>query len=84
MQVSNALPTFTSLTRSCVYFNRYWHRSLNPKKLIDVGFSHIGRNMTLPRTLKLYRLDEQPKTKGFRKMTLADCPSAFKILKEVF
>jgi glycylpeptide N-tetradecanoyltransferase len=39
--------------------------------------------MTLARTLRLYRLDDQPKTPGFRKMTLADCPSAFKILKEV-
>ncbi len=40
---------------------RYWHRSLNPKKLIDVKFSHIGRNMTLQRTIKLYKLPEKPK-----------------------
>ena len=67
-----------------IFFHcRYWHRSLNPKKLIEVGFSHLGRNMTLPRTLRLYRLLEQPKTPGFRKMTLADCPMGFKILKEV-
>jgi glycylpeptide N-tetradecanoyltransferase len=71
------------LIKHSILFSRYWHRSLNPKKLIDVGFSHIGRNMTLARTLRLYRLDDQPKTPGFRKMILADCPYAFKILKEV-
>ncbi|KAK8783864.1 hypothetical protein V5799_009772 [Amblyomma americanum] len=37
---------------------RYWHRSLNPRKLIDVRFSHLSRNMTMQRTLKLYRLPE--------------------------
>src|SRR4051794_10530591 len=31
------------------YFFRYYHRSLNPKKLIEVGFSHLGPNMTIPR-----------------------------------
>jgi glycylpeptide N-tetradecanoyltransferase len=36
----------------------YWHRSLNPKKLIDVGFSHLGPRMTMQRTLKLYRLPD--------------------------
>ena len=36
----------------------YWHRSLNPKKLIEVKFSHLSRNMTMQRTMKLYRLPE--------------------------
>lgn len=37
---------------------RYWHRSLNPKKLIEVKFSHLSRNMTMQRTVKLYKLPE--------------------------
>ncbi|XP_036763938.1 glycylpeptide N-tetradecanoyltransferase 2 isoform X2 [Manis pentadactyla] len=37
---------------------RYWHRSLNPRKLVEVKFSHLSRNMTLQRTLKLYRLPD--------------------------
>merc|ERR1712071_270036 len=45
---------------------RYWHRSLNPKKLIEVKFSQLARNMTMQRTLKLYRLPEETKTPGFR------------------
>lgn len=39
-------------------FFRYWHRSLNPKKLVDVKFSHLSRNMTMQRTVKLYRLPD--------------------------
>ena len=35
---------------------RYWHRSLNPRKLIEVRFSHLSRNMTMQRLLKLYKL----------------------------
>lgn len=41
-----------------VCFCRYWHRSLNPRKLIEVKFSHLSRNMTMQRTMKLYRLPE--------------------------
>lgn len=61
----------------------YWHRSLNPKKLIEVKFSHLSRNMTMQRTLKLYKLPDKPKTPGFRKMTAADIPRAHKLLAEV-
>jgi len=46
------------MDRLCVCANRYWHRSLNPRKLIDVKFSHLSRNMTMQRTLKLYKLPE--------------------------
>ena len=37
---------------------RYWHQSLNPWKLIAVRFSHLTRNLTMLRTLKLFRLPE--------------------------
>lgn len=62
---------------------RYWHRSLNPKKLIEVHFSYLQRNMTMQRTIKLYKLPEAPKTLGFRKLTEADCPQAFELLYNV-
>ncbi|KAI6655340.1 Glycylpeptide N-tetradecanoyltransferase 1 [Oopsacas minuta] len=51
---------------------RYWHRSLNPKKLIEVEFSYLTRNMTLQRALKLYKLPEKPITPGLRKFKLSD------------
>ena len=52
---------------------RYWHRSLNPKKLIEVGFSRLAPRMTLTRTIKLYSLPEAPVTPGLRPMRESDC-----------
>lgn len=68
-----------SLVAKC----RYWHRSLNPKKLIEVGFSHLSRNMTMQRTIRLYKLHDQPKTPGFREFKPADSEQVFKLLTEV-
>lgn len=59
---------------------RYWHRSLNPRKLIDIKFSHLSRNMTMQRTIKLYKLADTPKTPGFRKLTEKDVPAARDLL----
>ncbi|XP_071812512.1 glycylpeptide N-tetradecanoyltransferase 2-like [Apostichopus japonicus] len=61
---------------------RYWHRSLNPKKLVDVKFSHIGRNMTLQRTIKLYRLPEETKSPGLRTLEEKDIPRCHQLLTE--
>lgn len=59
---------------------RYWHRSLNPKKLVEVGFSHLGPRMTLNRTIKLYKLPDEPQSKGIRLLQAKDVPSATKLL----
>ncbi|NXW04249.1 NMT1 tetradecanoyltransferase, partial [Fregetta grallaria] len=61
---------------------RYWHRSLNPRKLIEVKFSHLSRNMTMQRTMKLYRLPETPKTSGLRPMEHRDISAVHKLLTE--
>jgi hypothetical protein len=37
---------------------RYYHRSLNPKKLIEVGFSRLAPRMTMNRTVRLYKLPD--------------------------
>merc|ERR1712194_246583 len=60
---------------------RYWHRSLNPKKLIDIGFSHLQPRMTIGRTIKLYKLPDQHVAQGFRKMEKKDIPVVHKLLK---
>ncbi|KAK9815189.1 hypothetical protein WJX73_010437 [Symbiochloris irregularis] len=53
---------------------QYWHRSLNPKKLISINFSRIAPRMTMARTLKLYKLPEATVTPGLRPLTKADVP----------
>ncbi|CAL9052097.1 unnamed protein product [Musa banksii] len=61
---------------------RYWHRSLNPKKLIDVGFSRLGARMTMSRTIRLYKLPGSTATLGLRKMELRDVPAVTRLLRE--
>ncbi|XP_054168652.1 glycylpeptide N-tetradecanoyltransferase 2-like [Oppia nitens] len=61
---------------------RYWHRSINPKKLIEIKFSHLTRNMTLQRTIKLYKLPDDIKTHGFRKLQSKDMKKVHKLLTQ--
>lgn len=60
---------------------QYWHRTLNPKKLIDVGFSRLGDRMTMSRAIKLYKLPNSTSTPGLRKMELCDVPAVTRLLK---
>jgi glycylpeptide N-tetradecanoyltransferase len=59
---------------------RYYHRSLNPKKLIEVNFSQLKPRMTMTRTIRLYQLPEQPQTPGLRPIEEKDIPSACALL----
>lgn len=63
---------------------RYYHRSLNPKKLIEIGFTRLRRNMTMASTIKLYKLPNQPQTKGFRPMQKEDVPQVHTLLLNYF
>jgi glycylpeptide N-tetradecanoyltransferase len=59
---------------------RYYHRSLNPKKLIDVGFSHLGPRMTMARTIKLHKVPETPQLSGMREMQPKDSQRVFELV----
>merc|ERR1719454_2654562 len=59
---------------------RYYHRSLNPKKLIDVGFSHLGPRMTMARTIKLYKVPDHPQLSGMRQMQSKDQARVFELV----
>ncbi|CDS39669.1 glycylpeptide N tetradecanoyltransferase [Echinococcus multilocularis] len=59
---------------------RYWHRPLNPRKLVDVGFSHLTRTMTLHRAMKLYRLPDTTSLPGFRILESRDLPACRQLL----
>ncbi|TDH72454.1 hypothetical protein CCR75_009277 [Bremia lactucae] len=60
---------------------RYYHRSLNPKKLISIGFSRLPPRMTMTRTIKMYRLPETPSVSGFRIMQKKDVAEVTALLK---
>ena len=59
---------------------RYWHRSLNPKKLVEVNFCPLGHNMTMQRQIKLMKLPKITKIRGVRPLTAADVRSACQLL----
>jgi hypothetical protein len=59
---------------------RYWHRNLNPPKLIDIGFSSIPRGYVnfkdpLEMTVKYYKTADKFASPGFRKMVKKDIPT---------
>lgn len=60
----------------------YWHRSLNPKKLVDVGFSQLPAKMPMARFTKIYALPKTPSTVGLRPMEVKDVPIIHKKLNE--
>ncbi|KAG1335376.1 hypothetical protein COCNU_03G014950 [Cocos nucifera] len=57
-----------------------WHRPLNPKKLIDVGFSRLGDRMTMSRTI---RPPDSAATPGLWKMELRDVPAVPRLLRGI-
>ena len=46
----------------------YWHRSLNPKKLLDVGFSSLPSTQTKARYVKLLKVANETSIMGLRVM----------------
>ncbi|XP_074519739.1 glycylpeptide N-tetradecanoyltransferase 2-like [Halichoeres trimaculatus] len=59
---------------------RYWHRTLNPRKLTDVNFPGVRQSMNLQRALKLNRLPEVTKTPGLRPMMKEDVAGVLSLL----
>lgn len=59
---------------------RYYHRSLNPKKLIEVGFSHLGPRMTMARTIKLHKVPEKAQLSGMREMQPKDAQRVWELV----
>ncbi|KAI2507755.1 hypothetical protein MHU86_6651 [Fragilaria crotonensis] len=59
---------------------RYHHRSLNPKKLVSVGFSRLAPRMTLARLAKLYKLPTETATVGLMPMEERHVPAVTTLL----
>jgi glycylpeptide N-tetradecanoyltransferase len=47
---------------------RYFHRSINVPKLLEVGFCFIPRNMTRARMIRLNAVPDTPSIAGLREM----------------
>ena len=82
MGIFQAVYTAGQLLPVPVSTARYYHRSLNPKKLVNVGFSRPNSRMTLARMVKLYKLPDQPTTPGMRPMEPKDVDQVTALLNE--
>lgn len=51
---------------------KYWHRSLNLKKLVEIGFSNINERQTIQRMERLLQLPENVTTFGWRPLQEKD------------
>lgn len=51
---------------------RYFHRSLNIPKLVDVKFTYVPRSMTLARMIRVYKTVAKPQLSGLREMEERD------------
>lgn len=60
---------------------KYWHRSLNPRKLIDIGFTGLHGRQTIQRLNRILHLPEQVATPGWRPLEEKDLPQVSKLLK---
>jgi glycylpeptide N-tetradecanoyltransferase len=60
----------------------YWHRSLNPKKLIDIGFSSLPPNSNMARHCKLLKMPKETSIKGLRVMNKGDVKAVHVMLNE--
>lgn len=55
---------------------RYYHRTLDARKLVDIGFTRLAPRMTMARMQKLYKLEKSTTLTTLRPMTLKDVPQA--------
>lgn len=60
---------------------RYFHRSLNPRKLIDIGFSHIPYDMTMEQYVRRLRLPKKTLL-GMKPMEKTHIPQAMDLLNK--
>eukprot|EP00581_Thalassiosira_minuscula_P001662 CAMPEP_0183740668 /NCGR_PEP_ID=MMETSP0737-20130205/60205_1 /TAXON_ID=385413 /ORGANISM="Thalassiosira miniscula, Strain CCMP1093" /LENGTH=499 /DNA_ID=CAMNT_0025975795 /DNA_START=35 /DNA_END=1534 /DNA_ORIENTATION=+ len=59
---------------------RYYHRTLDAKKLVEIGFTRIPPRMTMARMQKNYKLPATTSLTNLRPMTKEDVPAAHKLV----
>lgn len=60
---------------------QYYHRNLNPAKLVKLGFSAVPRNSTIARMSTYYRTPSEPSLPGLREIEKKDLKDASRLLR---
>ena len=61
--------------------SRYYHRNLNPPKLVSIGFAVLPRHQTMARSIKEYAVPKETATVGWRAMEDKDVPEVGILLR---
>ncbi|KAL8283305.1 hypothetical protein RQP46_005715 [Phenoliferia psychrophenolica] len=79
--IFQAIYTVGVLLPSPVSRCQYFHRSLNPKKLVETGFSSLPRHLTMARMVRQYKLPEVTAMKGLREAEKRDLKQIGRLLR---
>ncbi|GAA5911604.1 glycylpeptide N-tetradecanoyltransferase NMT1 [Sporobolomyces salmoneus] len=60
---------------------QYYHRNLNPPKLVKLGFSAIPRNSTIARMSTYFRVPAEPQMEGLRELEKRDLKQVGRLLR---
>ncbi|XP_020792388.1 glycylpeptide N-tetradecanoyltransferase 1b [Boleophthalmus pectinirostris] len=60
---------------------KYWHRPLNPRKLMDLNYSGVKQNIGVQTAVKINKLPDVIKTQGLRPMTTDDIAAVHSLLQ---
>ena len=80
-KIWQAVYTAGSLLPTPIAGAQYYHRALNLKKLVDIGFMGIPSHSSLAREVKLQKLPETM-ILGFKKMEKKHCKQVHALLRE--
>ncbi|KPV75833.1 uncharacterized protein RHOBADRAFT_35600, partial [Rhodotorula graminis WP1] len=74
---------YTSGTFLPTPFSRcqYYHRNLNPAKLVKLGFSAVARNSTVARMVNHYRVPGETTIPGLRELEKRDLKQASRLMR---
>ena len=78
--IYNAIYTLTGVKHRPVAVVQWWHRSLNVKKLVEVGWIQLTSRETMQRTIRRYALPDRIQMR-LQRLTPDLCASAHDLLK---
>lgn len=61
---------------------QYYHRNLNPSKLVKTGFSAVARNSSMARMISHYKMSDQTSLPGLREIKKGDLKQAARLLRQ--
>ncbi|SPO25817.1 probable Glycylpeptide N-tetradecanoyltransferase [Ustilago trichophora] len=79
--VFHAIYTVGSVLPTPVSCARYYHRTINAKKLAEIGFSAVPHNMSMDAHVKRFALPSAHNLPGLREMERRDVPAVGKLMR---